>query len=772
MIKASPLVLVSTVRRIRKAVSMIELLEPRAYLTGVVLGTPQNLSAALAGIAPVFVNLDDVNGDGKADLIAANDQSGAVPNSISILTGNGDGTFAAAQTVALPNAPLPIAEADLNGDGKLDIVSGNATTVSVLLNDGTGKFTLSNSYTTGLANNHAIALGDFNGDGRPDIAIVGDDTSMTNNLVILMNNGDGTFAAPVDYTLPHTHMAAITTFNSLQLVLGIPVNVTNLAIVNQDGNSVTAMLNNGDGTFRTGASYAVGAAPVSIAQADFNGDGKTDLVVANSQSGNVTVLLGNGDGTFQPKVSTPVAGVPSTGGPLKVRIANMNNDGRPDLILLLGANSTGDAEVMLGNGDGTFHTGTIVNTGGAQRTAIAAGDLNNDGFTDMVIADPTQVTALLNVTNLDHIPPTATVDVTQPAPVVGAATIDFTVTYTDNTQVDATTIQTGNLTVTAPNGAVQTATLVSPNLGNGPSVTATYSINSPSGTVSAADNGTYTVTATSNGSLAVKDANGNALAAGTIGTFAVVVPSANGNGPNLVAGPVAAKFPASAVAGTHARGSARITITNSGNQTAKGTIVIDLFASPDQTIRGNAPKLTTITKKINLRPHQHVTIPFRPFTWPASLNGSYLLVANVNSTHTIAETNLSDNTGASTKAITVAPPFVDIQNLWNRAFPAALKAGRPLALTILLKNLGNVTAKGTDAITVLATPGAGAAGATTMDQANVRVAIPPGKTRNVRLVFKVPALASGSYHIIVGTALPGDKNPGNDTVSSTGTFTI
>src|SRR6185312_16939377 len=114
-----------------------------------------------------------------------------------------------------------------------------------------------------------------------------------------------------------------------------------------------------------------------------------DLVTANSTGGNVSVLLGNGDGTFKTTaVNTTVQGLPGgASGPLKVRVSNVTNHGNRDLLALLPPGSTGDAEVLLGNGDGTFHVVNVLTTGGSTRSGIAGGDLNGDGLTDVVVVD-------------------------------------------------------------------------------------------------------------------------------------------------------------------------------------------------------------------------------------------------------------------------------------------------------------------------------------------------------------------------------------------------
>jgi hypothetical protein len=750
--------------------TIVENLEARAYLTGVVLGTPQNLNAPAAAIAPVFVNLDDINGDGKADLVAASDASGAVPNSVGIIPGKGDGTFGATTSVALDFSPITLADAILTANGKFDVVAGSASTptVGVILQATDGSFpaAATDYAATGLANTHAVAVADFNGDGKLDIAVVSDDNNQSDavpNFAVLLNNGSGGFTLGQTLSITHVNLSAITAFTS--------GGHTDLAVTNQTSNSVTILVGSGTGTFTQTDSYPVGSSPVSIVTADFNNDGKADLAIANSTSANISVLLGLATDTFQAAVNTTIPDAPATGGPLKIRVSNLNNDGKSDLLALLGPGSGADADLMLGNADGTFHFGTSVITNGNQRIAIAAGDLDADGLTDLEIADPLQATSLINVTNQDHTAPTAAVDITQPVPVAAATTIDFTVTFSDNTQVDATTLGDHNVTVTDPNGVSHNASLVGTSYPNGPTVTVTYRMAAPSGSLSTADNGAYTVIATSNNGHAVKDANANALAGGTIGTFTVFIPPSAVTGPNLVAGPVSAKLPTSVVGGAKGSG-AKVTITNKGTTAATGTIAIQLFASQSNTaVLGDSTLLTTVNKKINLGVNKKVTVSFPAFKWPTGVSGKFFLVANVNSTNVIVETNYADNIGASTKAVTVAPPFIDPQNIWNGKFKTP-KAGTKEHLTIQLKNNGNVAAKGAATVVVYASPDANILDGTQLASAPVKVSIPPGKKTTTSATFMMPTLAAGTYHLITVVTVANDTIAGNNTSASVGTFTV
>jgi ankyrin repeat protein len=323
------------------------------------------------GSSPHWVSTGDLNGDGKLDLVTANRYG----NRVSVLLGNGDGTFQPQVTYATGTGPLGVAIGDFNGDGELDlaVVNQSANSVSILLGNGDGTFRAKVDYATGNEPLSVVA-GDFNGDGKLDLAVT---NGSGNTVSILLGNGDGTFQPKVPYATGARPFPVTTgDFNGDGKL--------DLAVGNQNGNSISILLGNGDGTFQTQVSYAVSSQVYSVTTADFNGDGKLDLAAANNSDNTVSVLLGNGDGTFQTQVRYPT---PS--GPHSLIAADFNGDGKLDLAV---ANeNASSASILLGNGDGTFQAHADYPTGSGA-ISPAAGDFNGDGRIDLAIADYNQNT--------------------------------------------------------------------------------------------------------------------------------------------------------------------------------------------------------------------------------------------------------------------------------------------------------------------------------------------------------------------------------------------
>src|SRR6266704_179312 len=282
------------------------------------------------------------------------------------------------------NGPSGIAVGDFNGDGKLDlaVVNFGDWNIYVLLGNGDGTFQAARSvyFASGGGLLRYVVTADFNGDGKLDLAVsnYGD-----NSFSVLLGNGDGTFQPP--RTLPigtHPALVAVGDFNGD----GKP----DLAISSVGDNTVSVLLGNGDGTFLAPQVTPVGLNPWYFAVGDFNGDGKLDLAVADygcpldctsSPSNTVTVLLGNGNGTFLPGPSLTVGN-----GPAGVVVGDFNGDGKPDLAVAnLNENTL---SVLLGNGDGTFQAPhTFADPGMTHPYFLAIGDFNRDGKQDLVVTN-------------------------------------------------------------------------------------------------------------------------------------------------------------------------------------------------------------------------------------------------------------------------------------------------------------------------------------------------------------------------------------------------
>jgi len=205
-------------------------------------------------------------------------------------------SFNAAPNYAAGSIPYSVAVGDFNADGRPDlaVANVNSNNVSILLGDANGTFQAAVNYAAG-SNPYSVAVGDFNADGRPDLAVA---NVSSGNVSILLGNANGTFQAAVNYVAGNFPVSvAVGDFNAD----GRP----DLAVANSGSGSgnVSILLGNANGTFQARVNYAAGDGPRSVAVGDFNADGRPDLAVANEYSDNVSILLGNANGTFQAAVN-------------------------------------------------------------------------------------------------------------------------------------------------------------------------------------------------------------------------------------------------------------------------------------------------------------------------------------------------------------------------------------------------------------------------------------------------------------------------------------
>ncbi len=332
-----------------------------------------------SGSGTLSVALGDLDGDGKLDIVTANSES----NTVSVLVGTGGGRFAAKvdYPCASPSAPgqrNSIALRDLNGDGKPDIVTASyySNALSVLLGVGDGTLAAMSAYPGG-GHPTSVAVADLNEDGKLDLLATSFDTRCVSSLFGI---GDGTFDVGPSYpTGGRPQMLALGDLND--------DGDQDIVTVSPDTSTVSVLLGTGDGGLATHVDRIVEGISGSAAMGDVDGDGKLDVVAGNSSNSTVSVLLGTGDGRLAPKVDyatgyTPVA----------LALGDLNGDHALDVVTV---NAAGAVSMLLGRGDGTLaaqieYAATFAlpppgDGTGPSLGSLVLSDLNRDGKPDLVM---------------------------------------------------------------------------------------------------------------------------------------------------------------------------------------------------------------------------------------------------------------------------------------------------------------------------------------------------------------------------------------------------
>jgi len=409
----------------------------------------------------------DLDGDGKMDMVTANGTS----NTISVFRNTstiGSISFAAKVDYTTGTAPTNVAFGDFNGDGKMDIAVCNITsgTVSVFKNTcsvGTISFAAKVDFTVGT-NPWMLTVNDMNADGQPDI-IVGNKGAA--NVGILRNTSSG----------PTISFAAQVTFATATLPFGVAVGDLDgdgrpdVVTANEGSNSISVLRNLGGLSFAAKVDFTTGSLPVSVAIGDLDGDGYPDIASANGtaisvfkNTGNLTININ----TFATKVDFTVGSSPWC-----VAMADLDGDGKPDLAV---ANTSDNTVSLLKNTsttgviDATSFAAKVDLTAGTTPYCVALGDLDGDGKPDVAAANSASNTVSC-FRNLIHVTPTMTsansTTICSGTEVSLAFTSDISSTYTwiaannPNTTGESTTIQTGNLltdVITNNTVSVQTVT--------------------------------------------------------------------------------------------------------------------------------------------------------------------------------------------------------------------------------------------------------------------------------------------------------------------------
>jgi hypothetical protein len=614
---ASSTVVRSAVRSAARSVVVVESLEGRSYFSisftsPFVFQVQPNDVGTLQ--SPV---IGDFNKDGKMDLVVADATGAADPNAtpgkFAFAAGRGNGTYQLG--TAFSGGPFsgPAAAGDFNGDGNLDLIASNP--------------------------------------GPPAPASPG------NNVVALLGNGDGTFQAPVSFTVGSEPLSiTVADFNG--------DGRADFAVGNRSDNTVSVRLGATSGIFGPATTISGFNDPASIVSGDFNGDGKIDLVVGNANpsqaAGSLSFLAGNGDGTFANAVST--AGPRGATG-----VGDFNGDSKLDLAVSV--SDQGVPTVLAGNGDGTFQVGTVPEGG----FIALVGDYDGDGKLDIAAAGTSdnQVKVSMGNGNGTFAPPA-----NFPADQPGAGSVG---------DIDGDGKPDLVLTGLSNTGRVIDTLLNTSGTGN---------------------NGT--------GDLTVQ---------------------------------IVSKLPTAVVGGAKGKLSAKVA-NASGASPVTGPVSISLYASSDQSFSGDDTLLTNVSKKLKLKGGKSKKVNFK-FNYPTSLpDGNYSLLAVVDSSNSISESNENNNTGVSPTPVTIAAPFIDLSGAFTSSIPSALTVGAKQTVTLALQNAGNVPAKGPLTVNLVTSADATGSGGTPVGSISKNINLKAGGKQNLKIKYTIAQGTAGNVFLV------------------------
>ncbi len=394
----------------------LALVSPSAARARVTFSNTARLSVEVGSDGTQAIALADVNKDNRPDIIAVSQ----FIDEVNVVLNDGNGGFGAAPNPFNVGAgPVAVGTGDFDRDGNLDIVTVNSdsNTVTILFGDGTGTFNVARQdYPVGVAP-VGLAVADYNNDLKPDLAVLSDST-----VYLLMSNGDRTFTPfnPASIATRSTGGTAITV--GLLNADSFP----DLAISNIDSDDVSVFIGNGNGTFKAAKLYNTGSAPDGIVIGDWDGDGKQDIAVVDSEEIadlNVSLLFGNGDGTFQNDMRT-TAQTDS----IAIAAADLDGNGRLDFAV---TNLSQDSTVAVllydpsaPNAEAGFSLQELVRglSFGRSQVAVQAADLNNDGRPDLIALGEDTATLGVFINTTGSATPTPTTTPTAPPQPSSSAT--------------------------------------------------------------------------------------------------------------------------------------------------------------------------------------------------------------------------------------------------------------------------------------------------------------------------------------------------------------